>query len=82
VTVIGEVARQGEFKLNGPMTVLQAIGQAGGVTEYADKANISVIRTVNGVPKALPFDYEAIMRGKKLEQDIPLKPGDKVVVPE
>jgi polysaccharide export outer membrane protein len=82
VTVIGEVARQGEFKLNGPMTVLQAIGQAGGVTEYADKANISVIRTVNGVPKALPFDYEAIMRGRKLEQDIPLKPGDKVVVPE
>jgi polysaccharide export outer membrane protein len=82
VTVVGEVARQGEFKLNGPMTVLQVIGQAGGVTEYADKSNISVIRTVNGVPKALPFDYDAIMRGKKLEQDIPLKPGDRVVVPE
>jgi len=82
VTVVGEVARQGEFKLNGPMTVLQAIGQAGGVTEFADKSNISVIRTVNGVPKALPFDYDAIMRGKKLEQDIPLKPGDRVVVPE
>ena len=82
VTVVGEVARQGEFKLNGPMTVLQAIGQAGGVTEFADKENISVIRTVNGVPKALPFDYAAIMRGKKLEQDILLKPGDRVVVPE
>ena len=82
VTVVGEVARQGEYKLNGPMTVLQAIGQAGGVTEFADKENISVIRSVNGVPKALPFDYAAVMRGKKLEQDILLKPGDRVVVPE
>ena len=82
VTVVGEVARQGEYKINGPMTVLQAIGQAGGVTEFADKANISVIRTVNGVQKALPFDYEAVTRGKKLEQNILLKPGDQVAVPE
>jgi polysaccharide export outer membrane protein len=82
VTVVGEVARQGEYKINGPMTVLQAIGQAGGVTEFADKSNISVIRTVNGVQKALPFDYQAVMRGKKLEQNILLKPGDQVAVPE
>ncbi len=81
-TVVGEVAKQGEFRLNGPMTVLQAIGQAGGVTEYADKSKISVIRTVNGVPKPMPFDLESVMKGKKLEQNILLKPGDQLVVPE
>jgi polysaccharide export outer membrane protein len=82
ITVVGEVGKQGELKLNGPMTVLQAIGQAGGVTEFADKARILVIRTIDGAQRALPFDYEAVMRGKKLEQNILLQPGDQVVVPE
>lgn len=83
ITVVGEVGKQGVFPLKGPMTVLQAIGNAGGLSEYADKANISVIRTENGVQKAYPFDYNAIVKErKKLEQNIFLKPGDQVVVPE
>ncbi len=81
VRVMGEVAKQGPLPINGPLTVLQALGEAGGVTEYADKSKIVIIRTENGKQRSIPFDYEAVSKGRKLEQIIPLMPGDTVLVP-
>ncbi len=82
VMVMGEVNKTGPLPLNGPMTVLQALGMAGGVTEYAQKNKIAVIRGQPGrTPLRIPFDYEAIGEGKKLEQNIYLLPGDTVFVP-
>jgi polysaccharide export outer membrane protein len=78
VTVLGEVRKQGQVLLNGPMRVTDVLGMAGGVTEFADKSKVKIIRD----GKSLPFDYEAILNGRKLEQDILLQPGDKVTVPE
>ena len=82
VMVMGEVGKTGPLPLNGPMTVLQAIGMAGGLTEYAKKGDIAVIRSEQGKPqRRIPFDYEAIAQGKKLEQNIFLMPNDTVLVP-
>ncbi len=82
VMVMGEVGKTGPLPLNGPLTVLQAIGMAGGLTEYAKKGEIAVIRSEPGKPqRRIPFDYEAIAQGKKLEQNILLMPNDTVLVP-
>jgi polysaccharide biosynthesis/export protein len=77
VTVLGEVGKQGAVPLNGPMTVLAALGQAGGLTEYAQKKEIAIIRGTT----RLKFDLEAVSQGKKLEQNVYLMPGDTVFVP-
>jgi polysaccharide biosynthesis/export protein len=77
VTVLGEVGKQGPLPLNGPMNVLMALGQAGGVTEYAQKKEIAIIRGT----MRFKFDLEAVSKGKKLEQNIYLMPGDTVYVP-
>ncbi len=81
VFITGQIAKPGPYPLVGPTTVLQLIATAGGVLEYAKSKNISIMRVVNGRQTSLPFNYEDVERGKKLEQNILLKPGDTILVP-
>jgi len=81
VFVVGEVATPGAITLSGDMNVLQAIAVAGGLHEYADRKNIVVLRTEHGQEKRLKFNYEDVVKGKNLKQNILLQPGDTVVVP-
>lgn len=81
VYVTGQVAKPGAYPLGGPLTVMQLLSMAGGLNEYADTKNITVMRSVSGKPVRLPFNYKDVSRGRKLEQNILLKPGDTVVVP-
>jgi polysaccharide export outer membrane protein len=81
VFITGEVAKPGPYPLTAPTTVLQLIVQAGGLNEYADAKNIGVLRTVDGKVTRLRFNYKDVARGRGLEQNILLKPGDTVIVP-
>jgi polysaccharide export outer membrane protein len=80
VYIVGSVARPGTHALTGEMNVLQLIALAGGLLEYADSKNIMVMRKENGRDVAMKFHYDDVVRQKKLEQNITLKPGDTVVV--
>ena len=81
VFITGEVGKPGPYPLSGPRTVMQIIAVAGGLLEYADKDNIVVLRTVNGQQKSYKFRYSDVSKGRGLEQNIELQPGDTVVVP-
>lgn len=49
VTVLGEVKRPGTFTLNnGRMTLLEALGVAGDLTQYANRSNVLITRENNG----------------------------------
>jgi polysaccharide export outer membrane protein len=79
--ITGEVNKPGTYPLTSPMTVMQLIAMAGGLREYADAKRIVIMRTENGKPTSLRFNYKDVIDGKNLEQNIQLKPGDTVVVP-
>lgn len=82
VYVTGEVAHPGAFALKRPTDVMQAIGLAGGLTEFADDADIVILRRgADGAVSALPFDYGEVRRGEALESNVLLRSGDTVVVP-
>jgi polysaccharide biosynthesis/export protein len=81
VFITGMVARPAQYPLTGPMRVMQLITLAGGVLEWADEKNITIIREENGQLKSYKYNYKDVSRGKNLRQDIELKPGDTVVVP-
>jgi polysaccharide export outer membrane protein len=81
VFITGQVAKPGPYALTAPMTVLQLISVAGGLNEYADDKNISIMRTENGRPRAFRFNYRDVSKRKNLGQNILLMPGDTVVVP-
>jgi polysaccharide export outer membrane protein len=61
--------------------VLQAIAEAGGLSDYAKPKKIYILRNVDGKQTRLPFDYQAVIRGERIEQNIPLLPDDTIIVP-
>lgn len=79
--VIGKVNRPGEFPLLAPVTVMQALSVAGGMSTFAEVNGIRILRKNGGVETAMRFRYGDIEDGEGLEQNIPLKSGDVVVVP-
>jgi polysaccharide export outer membrane protein len=81
VFIVGEVGKQGPLPLTGPMTVMQLISTAGGLSNFAKRDRIFVLRAVAGSAVILPFNYTAFISGQNPEQNIPLQPGDTVVVP-
>lgn len=81
VYVTGEVTRPGAVPLLPNMTALQALSSTGGFTQFAKLKGIYVLRLEDGKKVKHPFNYKDVVSGKKPEQDIPLQPGDVIVVP-
>jgi polysaccharide biosynthesis/export protein len=81
VFITGEVNKPGPYPLTAPTSVIQLIAMAGGLREYANSKKIIIMRTENGRPVSLPFNYPAVTSGQNLKQNVELKPGDTVVVP-
>jgi polysaccharide biosynthesis/export protein len=81
VFIQGNIAKAGPYPLMAPTTVMQLIATAGGVQEFAKSDQIMILRTVNGQPAAIKFNYKEVSKGKRLAQNIELQPGDTVIVP-
>ena len=81
IYVNGEVNKAGAYQLLPHMTVLQALSGSGGFTAFAKVKSIYILRTENGKPVKIPFNYKEAIAGKKPEQIIELQPGDVIVVP-
>jgi polysaccharide export outer membrane protein len=74
VFVIGKVNRPGDFALNRPIDVMQAISLAGGVTPFASEDRIRVLHRDGLEQRSVRFRYSE-------EQNILLQSGDTVIVP-
>jgi len=82
VYMVGEIPKPGVLVLKGPTRLLQAISQAGGFTQFADRSRIIVLRTgPDGGESRLEFNYKKIISGDRPGENIFLKPGDTVIVP-
>lgn len=81
VFITGSVGKPGPYPLTAPTSVLQLVAMAGGLSEFAKRGKISVMRTENGKLVRYPFNYDDVAKGKNLKQNIELKPGDTVIVP-
>jgi polysaccharide export outer membrane protein len=81
IFVIGKVNKPGQIFSGRRLDVLQALSMAGGLTVFADDDNISIQRRVGNEIKVFPFDYDNVIDGEDLEQNILLEPGDTITVP-
>lgn len=81
IYVTGKVNKPGEFLVGKPTSVMQAISLAGGVTPFAWSGSIIVLRKVGGKEEVFPFNYNKVAKGRNLEENRILMPGDVVVVP-
>jgi polysaccharide biosynthesis/export protein len=81
VYIVGAVNKVGPVPLLSQMTVLQALAEAGGLTDFAKKNKIYVLRSDAGKQLKLSFNYSAVTKGEHMEQNITLRPDDTIVVP-
>ncbi len=82
VKVIGQVMKPEAIAYRAGMTVLDAILAAGGLTEYAAGNRARIVRMVDGKEKDIPVRLAALVNSGDMSQNLPLKPGDVLVVPE
>lgn len=81
IYVIGKVNAPGRFVMNSNVEVLQALATAGGLNVFAKKNKIKIFREEKNETTIFPFEYDEVVDGKRLDQNIRLKRGDVVVVP-
>ena len=81
VFIMGEVLKPGTYPLGGPTSVLQLIAVAGGLSEFASRDEIVLLRAVDGETQRFRVNYNRVLNGKDLKQNLQLRPGDTVVVP-
>jgi protein involved in polysaccharide export with SLBB domain len=80
VSVLGQVQKPGTFPYVEKLTLVQAVSDAGGLTEIAHKRRVKLTRRTEAGQETFEVSIKAITEGR--EADIPLQPGDIVFVPE
>jgi len=82
VSVLGEVTTAGAYTMPRPSGVLHAIASAGGLTPYASREGIYVLRRITPTlpPTRIRFRYRDLTSGGTRASDFRLQPGDVVVV--
>ena len=73
----GLIAHPGEYALVAPITILESISKAGGLQDFANAKHIYILRG----NKRIFFNYKDVLRGRHMEQNIQIEPGDHIVVP-
>jgi polysaccharide export outer membrane protein len=81
IFVIGKVNRPGQYPINRPIDVMQALSLAGGMTPFASVDHIRILRRDGERQITMTFRYSDVERGRALQQNILLQSGDTVVVP-
>jgi polysaccharide export outer membrane protein len=81
VYVTGEVNKPGALSLTiGPMSVLQAIAMAGGLTDFADRKDIRILRRGEKGMETLKFNYKDALKENNKREPLLLQAGDTVIV--
>lgn len=79
VSALGEVVHVGSLTLEPSAGLLQALAQAGGPTDYADRSGIFVLRRVPEFHR-IRFTYDALVQNRDGAATFPLRTGDVIVV--
>jgi len=80
VSVIGEVKQARTVQLVAPATVLEALAEAGGLSEFADDTCIFVLRKQDKKTERIRFSYDALVQADPAASSFQLKTGDVLVV--
>jgi polysaccharide export outer membrane protein len=85
VTVIGEVKTPGRYELRSRATVLDVLAMAGGLSQYAARARITVLRREGERVRELSYDFEKILTRASpkspQQENFCVEAGDIIVVP-
>jgi len=82
VYVMGEVLKPGVYSQPEALTLLKLVTLAGGFTKYAAPSRSTLIRRDGEKKTLLKIDLKDIMNDPKTNEDIALRPGDVLIIPD
>jgi len=83
ISIIGQVQRPGSYPFRRGMTLMEAIGIAGGFRDIANIDGTSIVRAQEGKKRSIiRIRVSDITKRGDKSKDILLQPGDTIVVPE
>jgi polysaccharide export outer membrane protein len=81
VAIVGAVKMPGDYELKSPATVLELLARAQGLTEFADRDRIVVLRQNGSTTTRIPFNYGKVAKGHDDQDNFYVRAGDIIVVP-
>jgi polysaccharide biosynthesis/export protein len=82
VKVIGQVLHASAVPYREGMTVMDAVLAVGGLTTFAAGNRAQLVRTIDGKQIELHVKLDALLNHGDMSQNLPVRPGDVLVVPE
>jgi polysaccharide export outer membrane protein len=82
VYVMGEVAKPGVYSQPEALTLLKLVALAGGFTKFAAPGRATLIRKSGNEKTSIAVDLREVMSDPTKNEDMPLQPGDVLIVPE
>ena len=82
VRIVGEASQPRSLPYRANMTLLDVVIQTGGLTEFADGNNTTLVRVENGEPKEYRVRLDDLLEDGDISANVALLPGDILIVPE
>lgn len=82
IQIIGQVTRPGSLPYRAGMKVLDAMLTVGGLTQFAAGNRAKIVRTVDNKKQEIRVRLDALVNKGDMSQNLDLRPGDVLVVPE
>lgn len=82
VKIIGQVAKPQAVPYREGITALDVVLTVGGLAPFAAGNRAKVVRTENGKQREIKLKLDDLVNKGDMRQNIPLLPGDVLVVPE
>jgi len=82
IRVLGQAVEPRAIPFRDRMTLMDAIIEAGGLTEFAAGNRSKVIRTIDGESQEIRVRLDDLMNKGKLKENMLMRPGDIIVIPE
>ncbi len=82
IRVVGEATKPRAMLYNDSMTLLDVMIQAGGLTDFADGNNSTLVRVVDGKQEEYRLRLDDLIRNGDITANVDMRPGDIIIVPE
>lgn len=82
IRVLGQATQPQALPYRDKMTLLDVMTEVGGLTKFAAGNRAKVVRTVNGETTEIRVRLNDLLNRGKMKQNMPMQPGDVVIIPE
>lgn len=82
IRVLGEAAEPQALQFSKGMTLMDVMIAVGGLTEFADGNDATLVRTVGGERQQYAVRLDDLLKGGDISANVEILPGDVLIIPQ